>query len=79
MGIIALSTLKAFWEKSPNYSDAKEATMASYRHTVKDLIPMIGQANRVYEILNGKRQLTLPMIKLLQKELGIPADSLIAG
>ncbi len=47
--------------------------------TVKDLIPMIGQANRVYEILNGKRQLTLPMIKRLHKDLGIPAESLLAG
>jgi antitoxin component HigA of HigAB toxin-antitoxin module len=29
--------------------------------SVKDLEPMIGRSNRVYEILNGKRSLTLPM------------------
>ena len=28
--------------------------------TVKDLEPMIGKSNRVYEILNHKRSLTLP-------------------
>jgi HTH-type transcriptional regulator / antitoxin HigA len=28
--------------------------------TVKDLEPMIGKRNRVYEILNHKRSLTLP-------------------
>ena len=30
--------------------------------TVKDLEPMIGKSNRVYEILNHKRSLTLKMI-----------------
>lgn len=35
MRIIALSTLKAFWEESPNYNDAKEATMSWYRHALR--------------------------------------------
>jgi HTH-type transcriptional regulator/antitoxin HigA len=43
----------------------------------KDLQPMIGRLNRVYEILNHKRPLTLKMIWRLHKELGIPAESLI--
>jgi len=43
----------------------------------KDLVPMIGQINRVYEILNCKRPLTLPMIRRLHRDLGIPAESLI--
>ncbi|WP_349255724.1 transcriptional regulator [Eoetvoesiella sp.] len=43
----------------------------------KDLEPMIGKRNRVYEVLNRKRSLTLPMIWKLHKELGIPAESLI--
>jgi HTH-type transcriptional regulator/antitoxin HigA len=45
--------------------------------TAKDLVPMIGQINRVYEVLNRKRPLTLQMIRRLHRELGIPADSLI--
>lgn len=45
--------------------------------TAKDLEPMIGQRNRVYEILNRKRALTLPMIWKLHQQLGIPAQSLI--
>jgi HTH-type transcriptional regulator/antitoxin HigA len=45
--------------------------------TVKDLEPMIGRSNRVYEILNHKRPLTLPMIRKLHDGLGIPAESLI--
>ncbi|MBT9613846.1 MAG: transcriptional regulator [Burkholderiales bacterium] len=43
----------------------------------KDLAPMIGGLNRVYEILNRKRPLTLRMIWRLHKGLGIPAESLI--
>lgn len=45
--------------------------------TVKDLEPMIGKSNRVYEVLNRKRSLTLKMIWRLNQELGIPAESLI--
>jgi HTH-type transcriptional regulator/antitoxin HigA len=47
--------------------------------TVKDLVPSIGQPNRVYEVLNGKRGLTLEMIRNLHRNLGIPAESLIGG
>jgi HTH-type transcriptional regulator/antitoxin HigA len=45
--------------------------------TAKDLEPMLGRPNRVYEVLNRKRPLTLKMIWNLHKGLGIPAESLI--
>ncbi len=35
MRVIALSTLKAFWENHPEYQDAKEPTLAWYHHTLK--------------------------------------------
>jgi len=44
--------------------------------TVKDLEPMIGRSNRVYEILNRKRPLTSRYLEL-HTDLGIPAESLI--
>ena len=34
MRIIALSTLKAFWNDNPVYLDAKEPTLAWYRHAL---------------------------------------------
>ena len=43
----------------------------------KDLVPMIGQLNRVYEILSRKRPLTLAMIRALHDKLGIPSELLI--
>jgi HTH-type transcriptional regulator/antitoxin HigA len=45
--------------------------------TVKNLEPMIGKSNRVYEILNHTRPLTLAMIRKLHSGLGIPVESLI--
>ena len=43
----------------------------------RDLIPFIGSRNRVHEVLNRRRSLTLNMIRRLHEGLGIPADSLI--
>jgi HTH-type transcriptional regulator / antitoxin HigA len=45
--------------------------------SAKDLEPMIGRSNRVYEILNRKRPLTVKMIWRLHKGLNIPAECLI--
>ena len=42
-----------------------------------DLIPMIGARNRVHEVLGRTRRLTLPIIRRLHRDLGIPAESLI--
>ncbi|MDX8412107.1 MAG: type II toxin-antitoxin system HigB family toxin [Mariprofundaceae bacterium] len=35
MRVIALSTLKAFWESNSSYADAIEPTLAWYRHALK--------------------------------------------
>jgi len=63
----------------PDPIEAIKFVMEQRGLTAKDLAPMIGRTNRVYEILNGKRPLTLPMIKNLHRNLGIPAESLLAG
>lgn len=43
----------------------------------KDLVPILGNKSRMSDVLNRKRALTLPMIRALEKELGIPAKVLI--
>lgn len=43
----------------------------------KDLEPMIGRLNRVYEVLARRRPLTMAMVWRLHTQLGIPAESLI--
>jgi HTH-type transcriptional regulator/antitoxin HigA len=78
-----LATLVEAYERKhfpldlPDPVEAIKFVMDQRGLTVKDLEPMIGHANRVYEILNHKRPLTLRMIWKLHKELGIPAESLI--
>ncbi len=43
----------------------------------KDLIPFIGHESHVSEILTGKRQLTVEMIKKLHHGLNIPYECLM--
>lgn len=45
----------------------------------KDLEPFIGPSGRVSEVLNGKRPLSLRMVKRLHDGLKIPYESLLAG
>jgi HTH-type transcriptional regulator/antitoxin HigA len=62
---------------SPDPVEAIKFRMDQSGLSVKDLEPIIGKSNRVYEILNRKRPLTLAMIRRLHKRLGIPANVLI--
>ncbi len=43
-----------------------------------DLIPYIGSRSKVSDILNGKRQLTLKMIRSLHAGLSIPIEALVS-
>lgn len=63
---------------APDPVEAIKFRMDQSGLSVKDLEPMIGKSNRVYEILNHKRPLTLAMIRRLHQSLGIPAEVLIA-
>ncbi len=62
---------------APDPIEAIKFRMEQQGLTAKDLEPMIGRRNRVYEVLNRKRPLTMAMVRRLHAQLGIPADSLI--
>ena len=62
---------------SPDAVEAINFAMEQHGLSVKDLVPMIGVPNRIYEVLNRKRPLSQKMIWRLRKSLGIPAESLI--
>ena len=47
--------------------------------TRRDLIPLIGSASKVSEVLSGKRDITMAMARALHKHLSIPADVLLQG
>jgi HTH-type transcriptional regulator / antitoxin HigA len=42
-----------------------------------DLVPLLGSRSRVSEVLSGRRDLTVKMIRSLVEHLGIPAEVLI--
>jgi HTH-type transcriptional regulator / antitoxin HigA len=78
-----LSTLVELYEKEhfpidlPDAVSAIKFRMEQAGLQPKDLIPFIGSASKVSEVLNGKRELTLRMIRALHNGLGIPADVLL--
>jgi len=79
-----IATLVQAWEARhcpiapPDPVEAIKFRMEQSGLSVKDLEPLIGKSNRVYEVLNRKRPLTLAMIRRLHHGLGIPAEVLIA-
>jgi HTH-type transcriptional regulator / antitoxin HigA len=79
-----LLTLIEAWEAKhypvplPDPIEAIKFRMEQSGLAIKDLEPMIGKRNRVYEVLNRKRPLTLAMIRRLHRGLGIPAEVLVA-
>lgn len=78
-----LVTLVEAWERKHYPMDLPDPIEAIKYHMEqnglqpRDLIPFIGNRNRVHEVLNRKRELTLNMIRQLHEGLGIPAESLI--
>lgn len=79
---ILLTLVEAYESKHypidlPDPVEAIKFRMDQAGLTPKDLVPVIGRLNRVYEILNRKRPLTLNMIWNLHEKLGIPAECLI--
>ncbi len=61
----------------PDPIEAIKFRMDQAGMTVKDLVPYIGSLNRVYEVLNYKRPLSLNMIRRLSEGMRIPAEVLI--
>jgi HTH-type transcriptional regulator/antitoxin HigA len=78
-----LVTLVEAWERQHYPLDLPDPIEAIRYHmdqnglAPRDLVPFIGSRNRVHEVLNRRRPLTLKMIWRLHEGLGIPAESLI--
>src|SRR5205809_3494667 len=61
----------------PDPIEAIKYRMEQQGLTRKDLEPLIGTRTRVAEVLNGKRNLSITMIRNLHAKLGISAEVLI--
>lgn len=79
----ALATLIDAYERKqypleqPDPIDYLKFAMEQRNLSVADLVPFIGQPNRVYEVLSGKRGLSIQMIRKLHRGLGIPLEVLV--
>jgi HTH-type transcriptional regulator/antitoxin HigA len=62
----------------PDPIEAIKFRMEQAGLSASDMQPYLGNLNRVYEVLNRKRGLSLAMIRRLNRELKIPAEVLIA-
>lgn len=68
-----------FPSQAPNPIEAIKFRMEQMNLKQSDIAPLFGGKTRVSEVLNGKRSLTLKMITLLNRYLGIPLESLVVG
>ncbi len=79
---VLATLIEAYEEKHypidvPDPIDAIKIRMEQQGLTRKDLEPLIGSRTRVSEVLNGRRALSIAMIRRLAAELEIPAEILI--
>ncbi|PZX17955.1 HTH-type transcriptional regulator/antitoxin HigA [Breznakibacter xylanolyticus] len=65
--------------EAPNPIEAIKFRMDQMNLKQSDVAPLFGGETRVSEVLHGKRPLTLKMIILLNRYLGIPLESLVSG
>ena len=65
--------------EAPNPIEAIKFRMEQMNLKQVDIAPLLGGKTRVSEVLHGKRAMTLKMIILLNRYLGIPFESLVIG
>src|ERR1700683_2468806 len=67
------------WSRSvPTLPDLLNYLMDQHDLLRSDLVPMLGTASRVSEVMNGKRELSMNMVRRLRERFNISADLLIA-
>jgi len=63
--------------RAPALPDLLTYLMDQHGLARADLVPLLGTASRVSEVLNGKRELSLTMVRRLRERFGVSADLLI--
>jgi len=64
--------------RSPTLPDLLTYLMDQHGLSRADLVPLLGTASRVSEVLNGKRELSMSMVRKLRERFQISADLLIS-
>lgn len=70
---------RARWpRRAPTLPDLLTYLMEQHSLSRADLVPLLGTASRVSEVLNGKRELSMSMVRNLRERFQISADLLIS-
>lgn len=64
--------------RTPTLPDLLSYLMDQHGLSRADLVPLLGTASRVSEVLNGKRGLSMTMVRKLRDRFHISADLLIS-
>ena len=64
--------------RTPSLPDLLKYLMDQHGLTRADLVPLLGTASRVGEVLNGKRELSMSMVSKLRERFNVSADRLIS-
>ena len=64
--------------RTPSLPDLLTYLMDQHGLSRADLVPLLGTASSVSEILNGKRELSMTMVKKLRERFHISADLLVS-
>jgi HTH-type transcriptional regulator/antitoxin HigA len=68
------------WPRTvPTLPDLLNYLMDQHGLSRNGLVPMLGTASRVSEVMNGKRELSMNMVRRLRDRFNISADLLISG
>ncbi len=62
----------------PKTAEVIRYLMEQHGLTRADLVPLLGTASRVSEVLRGHRELSLAMVQRLRARFHVPADLLLA-
>ncbi|MGH7065928.1 MAG: nucleotidyltransferase domain-containing protein [Stellaceae bacterium] len=63
--------------RAPGAAEVVRYLLDQHGMTQADLVPFLGPASRVAEILRGQRHLSLAMVQRLRRRFGVPADLLL--
>src|SRR5206468_12859176 len=63
--------------RPPSTAEMIRHLMDQHGLTRADLVPILGTASRVSEVLRGKKGLSMTMVQRLRTRFGVPADILL--
>jgi HTH-type transcriptional regulator/antitoxin HigA len=75
--LIAAYEEKKWPRRAPGTAEIVRYLMDQHGLTRADMVPILGTASRVSEVLRGKKGLSMTMVQRLRARFGVPADVLL--